>query len=167
MDKDLNKNEEVRCALAINEFYKSLLNGAIEDDEMYPLVYDSASLFDSVSLYSENCSSVYFCGMTFHSELLKLKFWCHTYAERKSEFYIHSMKVNGNDMMPHRYLGSICDCGEYFEICISRTEDLEIEDISTIELIIEVNEEEYETMYTSELHIKCNPSLGLFMVGLI
>ena len=127
-----------------------------EDSEK--TVYEADDVFDDVTIYSDDDVIVDFCGLEFNGDSISLSIWCDSSRDEDTEFYVKSLRVNGQTIMRFHCFETLSAYGsEYSDIEIEENEDFDYDDIHSIELIIEVDNENSEALGdTQVVRIECD-----------
>ena len=159
---DCDTDNETFCVKIFGE-NKNLKN----DEEEF--TYNADDEFDDISIFNEEDIIVEFCGIEFYSSFLTMKLWCNLYKEEETKLFIKSLKVNGNSIRSWEYIGGISDWeSEFMDIDIQGDETISYENITKIELVVEVDDENNKGLGdTQKVIIYCDTMKEAYSVEIV
>lgn len=142
----------------ITESYEVIISNSEQKNyEEYDEEYND---YDDKRIYQDDDVIVDFCGVDFYSDHLELSIWLDNSRDEKTKLFIESLIVNGISIKKWDLVQEADDweC-EFSEICIYGADDIDYDDIKTIEFTLEVNDEENQALgSTKTVNIKCDVS---------
>lgn len=129
---------------------------------------DQDEEFEDITIYDDNDVQVDFCGIEFNDlmEQITLNIWCDNSSDEEKNFWIDDVKVNGISHCSIEKLGELEECdSDYFEFVIEEVDDIDYDEIRTIEFIVEVDDEFNDELgRTEQVFLAVNPEQEKFNV---
>ena len=100
--------------------------------------------FEDITIYDDGEALVDFCGVEFDSfsEEVTLRIWCRNRSDENRKFWISEITVNGKSHATWELIGQEEEDSDYCDYTVSNVEEIDYEEIETIEFQIEVDDDD-------------------------